>query len=314
MGEKRPRVGISACLLGHKVRHDGGHKRDPFVTEVLGRFVDWVPVCPELEVGMGVPRETVRLVGRPSHPHMVAQKSGKDWTREMTNYARERLVEIERLKLSGYIFKKDSPSCGLERVKVYGEIGAPSRKGRGLFARALTDAFPLLPVEEEGRLNDPGLRENFLERLFAYHRWRRLLGSAKSVASLVQFHASHKLLLLSHSERHTRRLGRIVAEAKKSPLGRVLEDYGHHFMEALAVHVTLRTHTNVLQHMMGYLSDRLTPDERGQLGEAIIDYHKELVSLAVPLTLIRHYVKKHRVAYILNQVYLKPYPRELRLT
>jgi len=176
---EKPRIGISACLLGQKVRHDGGHKRDLFVTEILSRFVEWVPVCPELEAGMGVPRETVRLMGNPSNPRMVADRSGKDWSREMEVYSRKRLEKLSGMNLSGYILKKNSPSCGMERVKVYGKGGAPKLKGRGLFAQSLMTAFPLLPVEEEGRLNDLALRENFIARVFAYHRRQNLLSGAR---------------------------------------------------------------------------------------------------------------------------------------
>jgi len=185
---QKPRIGISACLLGQRVRHDGGHKRDLFVTEILSRFVEWVPVCPEVEAGMGVPRETVRLVGNPSHPRMVADRSGKDWSREMEAYSRKRLEKLSSMNLSGYILKKNSPSCGMERVKVYGKGGAPKLKGRGLFARSLMTALPLLPVEEEGRLNDLALRENFIARVFAYHRWQNLLSGARSPRPLIKFH------------------------------------------------------------------------------------------------------------------------------
>ena len=185
---QKPRIGISACLLGQKVRHNGRHKRDLFVTEILSRFVEWVPVCPEVEAGMGVPRETVRLVGNPSHPRMVADRSGKDWSRQMEAYSRKRLKKLSSMNLSGYILKKNSPSCGMERVKVYGKGGAPKLKGRGLFARSLMTALPLLPVEEEGRLNDLALRANFIARVFAYHRWQNLLSSARSPRPLIKFH------------------------------------------------------------------------------------------------------------------------------
>jgi uncharacterized protein YbgA (DUF1722 family)/uncharacterized protein YbbK (DUF523 family) len=295
------------------VRFDGGHKRDPFITETLGGFVEWVPVCPELEAGMGVPRETVRLVGSPAEPRMVAERSGTDWTRKMEKYAEKRLKELATLNLSGYVVKKDSPTCGMERVRVYGAGGPPSRRGRGLFAQALMRGFPLLPVEEEGRLHDTALRENFIERIFAYHGWQGLFQGRKTLGALVDFHTRQKLLIFAHSEPHFRRLGRIVAEAKKRPLGSVVDEYGGLYMEALAVRSTIRKNTNVLQHIMGYFSKRLSPDERIELLEVIQDYHRGLVPLIVPLTLVRHYARKYQVDYIEKQAYLQPHPKELML-
>jgi uncharacterized protein YbbK (DUF523 family) len=211
-----PRLGISACLLGQKVRYDGGHKRDNFLTEIFGPFVEWVPVCPEVEVGMGVPREPVRLVGAAKEPSMIAERSRKDWTPEMSRFSTERAEGLTRLNLSAYILKKDSPSCGMERVKIYSPKGGATRDGRGLFATALMRKLPLMPVEEEGRLNDPVLRENFIERVFVYHRWQQTTSGRKSVRALVDFHTAHKFQLLAHSERHYRYLGRLVAIAKQS--------------------------------------------------------------------------------------------------
>jgi uncharacterized protein YbgA (DUF1722 family)/uncharacterized protein YbbK (DUF523 family) len=281
--------------------------------DILGLFVEWVSVCPELEVGMGVPREPVRLVGSPSRPRMIAERSGLDWSERMNGFASKRVGALERMNLAGYILKKNSPSCGMERVRVYGKSGVPSRQGRGLFAHCLMERLPLLPVEEEGRLSDPGLRENFVERVFAYHRWRTMVGARPSVGKLVAFHTRHKLALLAHSEKDFRRLGRLVADAKKRPLGEVLDHYGRLFMEALAVRATTRKHTNVLEHMLGYFSSRLTADERAEVLELIRDYHRGVVPLIVPITLVRHYVRKYEVGYLQDQVYLDIDPKELML-
>ena len=309
----RPRLGISACLLGQKVRFDGGHKQDAFLCETFGRFVEWIPVCPENEVGMGVPRETVRLVGTPSDPKMIAERSGRDWTMAMKRFAAIRTDELADLKLSGYVFKKNSPTCGVERVRVYDPKSMPARRGRGLFAAAVVTRLPLLPVEEEGRLNDPVLRENFIERVFAYHRWQEGLAGAKSARALVEFHTRHKFLLLAHSERHYRRLGRVVAAVKEASLGATYEEYGRIFMEALAVSASAKKHANVLDHLMGYFSDRLSSAERRELVELIGDFRTRLVPLIAPITLIQHYVKKYKVAYLADQVYLAPSPKELML-
>ena len=313
MSTEKPRVGISACLLGQAVRYDGGHKRDQFLTHVLGRYVEWVPVCPELEVGMGVPREPVRLVGNANDPRMIAERSHADWTEKMQSYAKRRVEALARMRFDGFVLKKDSPSCGMERVRVYGMRGVPARAGRGVFARALPDRIPLLPTEEEGRLSDLRLRENFIERIFAYHRWQRLLEERPSSRRLVEFHARHKLLLLAHSESHLRRLGRLVAQAGKGPLPPILQQYGTAFMRGLSVPATARKHANALEHMMGYFSRQIESGERAELVEIIREYRRGRLPLVVPITLVRHYLNKFHVDYLLNQVYLDADPRELML-
>lgn len=309
----KPRLGISACLLGQPVRFDSGHKRDHFLTDTFGSFVEWMPVCPELEAGMGVPRETVQLVNISGSTKMLAAKSGKDWTAAMGHFAQRRINELRQMDLSGYVFKKDSPSCGLERVRIFNAKGVPARNGRGLFAAHVCAAMPLLPVEEEGRLNDPTLRENFIERVFAYHRWQELNRQRKSIKRLIDFHTQHKFLLLAHSEVHYRQLGRVVASAKRQPLGAAYDAYGEKFMSALSVAASARKHANVLDHMMGYFTRQLTPMERLELLEIIHDFRRQLVPLVVPLTLIHHYVRKYQIDYLLQQVYLNPSPKELML-
>ncbi|HEX7232280.1 MAG TPA: DUF523 and DUF1722 domain-containing protein [Candidatus Binatia bacterium] len=312
-GRFKPKVGISACLLGEKVRFDGGHKRDLFLTETLSRFVDWVPVCPEIEAGMGVPRESVRLTGTRQRARMIAEKTGKDWTSAMRRFAAVRTLELASLNLSGYVFKKNSPSCGIEKVRVYNSRGIPAWNGRGLFAAEVMSQFPLLPVEDEGRLHDPALRENFIERVFAYARWQLTSSAAKSLGRLGQFHTVHKLLLLAHSERHYRQLGRLVANGKKQSLGSIYDQYGSVFMQALAIRATVKKHANVLEHMTGYFSQQLSAAERAELVELIRDYRKRLAPLIAPITLIRHYIKKYAVGYLQQQVYLCPSPKELML-
>ena len=307
------RIGISSCLLGEKVRWDGGHKRDRFITDTLGGYFEWVPVCPELEVGMGVPRETVRLTGTPESPRMVGVKSGRDWTAPMRDHCRERLRDLEKMDLSGYILKSDSPSCGMERVRVHPEKGTATRKGVGTFARALMERFPLLPVEEEGRLCDPGLRENFIERVFAYRRWRDLEASGCRRGDLVAFHTAHKFLVLSHSPRHHQALGRLVAAAKRHRADRLATLYGGTFMEALRIPATVKGHCNVLQHLAGFLKDRLDAAEKREMGEVLEDYRRGLAPLAVPLTLLKHHVRRHGITFVSDQIYLNPHPKELML-
>jgi len=265
------RVGISSCLLGEEVRYDGGHQKDAYITGVLARYFTWVPVCPEMEVGMGVPREPIRLVGDAAAPRLMGITSGTDHTLRMNEFARRRVDELQRRELSGYILKRASPSCGLERVKVYAGDGPPARTGTGLFARALTDALPLLPVEEEGRLNDAHLRDNFITRVFAYRRFAALRESRPRPAAVVEFHTAHKYLLLAHSPAAYARLGRLVAGVARPPRERWLDDYGLGFMRALEARATVRKHVNVLQHIMGYFKQQLTSDEKQELLEVIAD-------------------------------------------
>ncbi len=305
-------IGISSCLLGAKVRFDGGHKRDDFLVTTLGKWVQWVPVCPEVEVGMGTPRESIRLVREGGEVRLVAPKSGRDWTAEMRAYAERRLGELEARDLDGFVLKKDSPSCGMERVKVYGG-GMPSRTGRGLFAEALLTRWPYLPVEEEGRLNDPRLRENFVERVFAYRRVKALFAGRWTVGQLVAFHTAHKLQLMAHSPATYRALGQLVANAKGLPRQQVRDTYLREFMTGLRTIATPRRHANVLQHILGYFRRVLDEDARAELLTLIEDYRRGLLPLVVPITLIRHHVRRHRIGYLEGQVYLEPHPKELML-
>jgi len=305
------RLGISACLLGEAVRWDGGHKRDPFLSETLGRWVEWVPVCPEVELGLGVPREAIRLEGDARAPRLVAIESRRDLTADMDALARRRAAGLARLELSGYVLKMDSPSCGMERVRVHGAAGPPARTGVGAFARVLMEQMRLLPIEEEGRLHDPELREHFIERVFAYWRWRRFSAHAPTRGGLVAFHTAHKLQLLAHHPASHLRLGRLVAGRR--PLAAVLREYGQGFMAALAVRATPPRQVNVLQHMAGYVTRALAPDERRELGAVIADYRRGLVPLVVPLTLLGHHVRRQGVSYLADQVYLNPHPKELML-
>ena len=307
------RLGVSACLLGERVRFDGGHKRDDFLADLLGRFVKWVPVCPELESGMGAPREALRLTLRQTALRLVATKTAQDHTAAMRQYTAKRLDELTGERLCGFVLKKDSPTCGLERVRVYNPSGVPTRLGRGLFAAALTERFPLLPLEEEGRLNDPRLRENFVERVFAYDRLTRLFDGRWTAGDLVRFHTAHKMTLLAHVPDAYRRLGQLVARAKSLRRPAVERDYATMFMETLQVIATRRRQVNVLQHMVGHLKNALDGPSRHELLAVIDGYVAGHVPLVVPITLLRHHVRRCGVAYLAGQVYLDPHPAELML-
>jgi uncharacterized protein YbgA (DUF1722 family)/uncharacterized protein YbbK (DUF523 family) len=313
-GEPEIRLGISTCLLGERVRYDGGHKLDRYLVGTLGAFVHWVPVCPEVEMGLPVPRESMRLEGDPEDPRLVAPRSGTDHTEAMKAWSQRRVEELSEVGLHGFVFKKDSPSSGLFRVKVYNEHGMAERNGTGMFPRALKERFPLLPMEEEGRLNDMPLRENFIERVFAYQRWTRMLAEEPTPGGLVKFHTAHKLTLMAHSPKHYTEMGRLVAKAGTIPWEELSATYGRLFMEGLALLGTRRKHVNVLQHLMGYLKRDLSGDDKQELLGLIEDYRQELVPLIVPLTLLQHHLRRHAVPdWVWEQVYLSPYPKELML-
>jgi len=306
------RIGISSCLLGCKVRFDGGHKKDDFLTNTFSEWVAWVPVCPEVEVGMGTPRESIRLVREGDRVALVAPKSGRDWTDAMHAWSERRVAELAGADLSGYVLKKDSPSCGMERVKVYGD-GMPVKGGRGAFAEVLLARFPDLPLEEEGRLCDPRLRDNFVERVFAYHRVKRLFSARWTVGGLVAFHTAHKLQLMAHSPQAYASLGRMVAAAKGAPREELARAYTSTFMHGLKAIATARRNTNVLHHVAGYFKKLLDGAARAELLALVEDYRRGLVPLVVPITLVRHHVRTHGVAYLAGQTYLAPYPKELML-
>lgn len=309
----RIRIGVSSCLLGQEVRYDGGHKRDAFLVETFGRHVEWVPVCPEVELGMGRPREPVRLERQGDEIRMVGTKTHIDHTTAMRTFARQRVAALGMEDLCGYVLKKGSPSCGTERVRVYGTGGMPSRSGRGLFAAVLLQHYPNLPVEEEGRLCDPRLRENFVERVFAYRRLRSFFSDRWTLGGLVAFHTAHKLQLLAHSTSTHAELGRLVAGATTRSRPELRDRYAAQFMGALRIAATPRRHLNVLQHIVGYFKKQLDDASRRELLSLIEDYGSGLVPLVVPITLVRHYVRRFDVAYLKGQVYLEPHPKELML-
>jgi uncharacterized protein YbgA (DUF1722 family)/uncharacterized protein YbbK (DUF523 family) len=312
--EDKIRIGISACLLGEKVRFDGGHKLDRFLAYTLGEYVDYVPVCPEVEVGLPTPREALRLVrGEAGEARLVFSRSGEDITARMTDWARRRVRDLEGEGLCGFIFKAKSPSSGMERVKLYDRNGVPKKEGVGIFARVFMEHFPLLPVEEEGRLHDPRLRENFIEAVFTFRRWRDCRKDGLDAGRLVDFHTRHKLLLMAHSVEHYRRMGKLVAEAGKRPLSELFEEYQQLLMEAMRLKATVSKNANVLMHAMGYFKKDLSPDEKQELLEVIGNYRKGHVPLLVPVTLVNHYVRKYDEPYLKRQHYLNPHPLELQL-
>jgi uncharacterized protein YbgA (DUF1722 family)/uncharacterized protein YbbK (DUF523 family) len=307
------KLGISTCLLGENVRYDGSHKLDRFLTDTLGQYVEYVAVCPEVECGLSIPRESMHLEGDPESPRLITSRTKQDMTERMVRWAIKRVVELEKEGLYGFIFKSDSPSSGMERIKVYNEKGMPVKRGVGMFARIFMEHFPLLPVEEDGRLHDPKLRENFVERIFTLKRWREVLAQKESRGNIVDFHTKHKLLILSHSPNHYQTMGKLAAKAKEISLKDLFQQYQVLLMEALKLKTTPKKNSNVLMHMMGYFRDKLSSDEKQELLEVIDHYRHEYIPLIVPMTLISHYVRKYDQPYLKQQVYLNPHPLELQL-
>ncbi len=307
------KLGISTCLLGEKVRYDGGHKLDRYLVNTVGPFVEWVPICPEHQCGLPIPRESMRLVQTAQGVRMLTGKTNIDHTERLVNWSKARLDQLEKENICGFIFKAKSPSSGMRDIKIYSEQGMPLRKGTGLFADMLMQRFPHLPVEDEGRLNDAGLRENFIERVFVYARWQKYLADGATRKGLVDFHSDHKYLIMAHSETHLRAMGKIVANPDATAKEEQLKNYFTHLMDGLKLKATVKKNVNVLQHILGYFKKQLTSEEKQEVLDVVDQYHNLLIPLVVPVTLLKHFVNKYDEPYLKRQVYLNPHPAELML-
>lgn len=305
------KIGVSGCLLGQKVRFNGQHKFHWYINEILAKHFEYLSMCPELEVGMGVPRKTVRLVGDPENPDMIEPISGKNWTSKMVSYSNKKIIKLR--DLSGFLFKSGSPSCGAFRTKVYQKNGIPLAKGRGIFADAFCKRWPLIPVEEEGRLNDAKLRENFLERVFAYHRLKTLRAKPFKRADWIKFHERSKFLLLSHSRKHYILLGQLVAQVAERTPSEFKDQYASIYMEAMGVKATLKKHSDTLQHILGFLKKIITSEQKADMLKSIENFRQGVYPLIVPITLLRHYITVNKIRYIEDQYYLQPHPENLSL-
>ncbi len=306
------RIGVSACLLGSNVRFDGGHKRSRFITDSLAEHFVFTAFCPEVAIGMGTPRQPIRLTGDAQSPEAVGVKTPElNVTQPLRAYGEKIAGDIDGL--CGFILKKDSPSCGMERVKVYNDKGMPERVGTGVFARELMHANPLLPVEEEGRLNDAELRENFINRVYVYARWKALIDAGLSKAGLISFHSAHKYLVMSHSNEMYRELGQMLSDLTRAPLADIADSYITRLMQTLRRPATRKRHTNVMQHLLGYLKNNLDSAHRADLGETIDSYRRGEFPLVVPIRLLQHHFSMHPHPYINEQVYLAPHPQALLL-
>ncbi len=308
-----PKIGISACLLGNPVRFNGGHKQSSLCSDVLARHVEFVPLCPEVAIGLGTPREPIRLVGEPENPRARGTvRRELDVTDALAAYGRQMAAQLD--DISGFILMQKSPSCGMERVKVYRDNGhTVPGGGTGIFARALMEARPDLPVEEDGRLNDPVLRENFLTRVYAYAQWQRLVQAGLTRKAIVDFHSRYKYQLMAAHPQQYRELGRMVASLRDCSVHAFAPGYFSQFMQALKRPATRGTHSNVLQHLTGYLKNALASEDRREMRRLIDHYRAGIVPLVVPLTLLKHHFRRHPHHYIERQAYLQPHPEDLSL-
>ena len=306
------KVGISSCLLGEEVRFDGQHKLDRYLRDCLGNFVFWVPVCPETECGMPIPREAMSLNGNRDNPDLLTIRTRKNLTGMMNSWINKRLPELESKNLSGFIFKKKSPSSALYDAKVHNDVGFPYAKSPGLFAKAFTDKFPLIPVEDEGHMHDPGLRENFIERIFIYFRWQKMVRFENSKNRLSEFHRRHKLIIMAHCPSKTSFLGKMAAEAG-SDSALIQDEYIKVLMIELKKSATVKKHVNVLQHILGYFKQDLSTWEKEEILKIIEHYHQQFLPLVVPMTLLRHYIAKYNKEYLKDQHYIYQHPAELKL-
>ncbi|MCA1959680.1 MAG: DUF523 and DUF1722 domain-containing protein [Desulfomonile sp.] len=311
--DTRLRIGVSSCLLGENVRYDGGNRLDWFIVGTLARFVDFVPVCPEVELGLGVPREPLHLKGNPAAPRLVTKLTRVDYTDRMLKWAQSRVKDLESERLSGFIFKSRSPSSGMRRVKVHSDEGITKRSGIGLFARAFMEHFPTIPVEDEEHLHDPAARENFIEAIFVLRRWRMIIQDRLSRDALIDFHSRHDFILRSHGLAHYGRLSRLIAATKEYPIQSLCNQYQVHLFEALRSASTVKRNTKVLRLCLTYLRKELSHEEKHELMGVIEDYRQGRLPLLVPLTLIAHYAGRYDRPYLKQQYYLYRDPLELRL-
>ncbi len=307
------KLGVSACLLGEPVRYDGQHKYDHYLTDILGKYVEWYPVCPEVECGMSIPREAMHLTGTPKSPRLVTVHTGIDHTAKMKAWCKKKVDELEKENLCGFIFKSKSPSSGLFRVKVFNAKGIPEKNGIGFFARAFTERFPLLAAEEEGRLHDSAIRDRFIDHAVTYSRWQNYAKTEATVKGLQNFHARHKYMIMAHSPKDVAPLGKLAANATKANLQKIQLEYLNLLVSVLKLQATIRKNTNVLQHIAGYFKKELQDFEKIELQKSIEEYHQENFPLLATLVLLRHFAKKYDKHYLLDQYYLSPSPIEFYL-
>ena len=310
--ESKIPIGISSCLLGERVRYDGGHKGHSYIMRTLGEYFEFKPFCPELAIGLGIPRKPIRLSRASGGDVRVVESddSSKDYTEKLAECADAQ--QTWQRQLCGYILKKDSPSCGMERVKIWDDV-MPIREGVGVYADRMMQNVPYLPVEEEGRLGDAILRENFIQRVFVLRRWHQMVADGLTLAKLIDFHARHKLIIMSHDQIYYQKLGRLIASTSKQDLEEKASEYLLELMAGLKIRATRKNHVNTLQHIQGYLKNYLDKEDKQEMIQTIENYRTGMIPLIVPITLLNHFFRKHPNDYIENSWYMRPYPAELSL-
>ncbi len=306
-------IGISHCLLGAPVRFDGGHKHWSWCTETLTQYFSFQPICPEVESGMSIPREPIRQVERSDGIQLVATKNiTHDFTEQLSRYSKNKVESLS--ELSGFIFMKNSPTCGLERVKVYSEATQmPQKKGIGIFARYFSEKYPLIPVEDSGRLQDAAIRENFIARVFIYHQWNTEIKPNLSSRKLIEFHSKHKFTLLAHCQSAYREAGKRLGNLKEESLETIANEYIAIMMRGLRKIASKKNHTNVLQHLIGFIKEDIEPTQKQEILGSIEEYRNGDIPLLVPITLVRHYINQYGTPYVKAQSYWQPHPRALKL-
>lgn len=307
------KIGISACLIGENVRFDRGHARDLYITETLAKYVEFVPLCPELACGMGVPREQVRQVDCGGEIRLIGQDSAEDWSDRMTSWCKRVLPGLDEEGLDGFILKGRSPSCGLQQSKVFSTTGKPPRSNSGFFARQLMEMFPILPTESNDRLQNPILRENFIRQIFVLKRWRELIERGQQIGHLVDFHTRHKMLIRSHDLRGYRQLGKLLGESSVFNTDEIFDTYGVLLFRSLALKATPKKNSDVLMHAMGYFKRELDSGDKQELLAMILAYKSGKIPLIMPITLIKHYARKLDKPYLTQQYFFSPHPSELKL-
>ncbi len=306
-------IGVSSCLLGNRVRYDGNHRLDCYITETLGNFFQYIHFCPEVECGLGVPRETMQLVGTPASAHLLTTKTRIDHTERLKRWTEKTLNSLASENLCGYIFKTKSPSCAMVDAKVFSTENSSVERGPGLFAAAFTKRFPLIPTIDEGRLHNEQLRENFIEKVCVLTRWHHYLKNDPNCLNLIRFHEHHKYLIMSHSPKKQQTLGNMLADCGQIFSSQLQDEYIKQLMETLSLTATVKKHTNVLQHIAGYLKKQLSSDQKKELQEIIENYQRGLLPLTAPLTLLKHYVRLFNEPFLSQQIYLNAHPAELML-
>jgi len=310
---KKINIGISACLVGQKVRYNGDGLRPHLINDLFAGYFNYIPFCPEVGIGMDVPHETIRLEKKDNEIRLRSSSGENDYTDKMLDYSATKTEALSHLQISGFILKKDSPTCGLERVKIYGNGGVPDKSGVGMFASALRAKFPLFPMEEEGRLNDIRLRERFIEHVFAFRRLQDFLEDSPNLGKLMAFHTGHKMQLMAHNPEKYRRLGHAVANAKKEDLSSFLAEYSTTFLEIMATAVSHKKQTDVLYHMFGFFKKIISSSEKQEFMRLVEQYKKQMIPMIVPITMLRHYLQKYPQPWLQAQVFFDPYPEEMLL-